>query len=88
MFLLGLEGVRALAPIAEHGMRRGDSLRFRLTNGRGHVIMGGAEAEVRDAVSVARAYLEYDFVGAILREDLTRTLAAGARTRRGDAITL
>jgi hypothetical protein len=66
LFLLGLEGVPVLRRVKTHGLKMGESLSIRLTSGRGFVEYGNAMHEMENAIDVARLYLEFDFVGAVL----------------------
>jgi hypothetical protein len=73
--------VPALARVASEGLRRGDALRFRLSDGRGTVSLGGASADVPRALDVARAYLEFDFIGAILARELAAAIGGDGESR-------
>lgn len=75
LFLLGIEDAPAVRSLAAEGFRRGDVLSFRLEDGKGTVAHAGIVSPVADATSVARAFLELDFLGAILAERLLRAPA-------------
>lgn len=71
IFVLGLDGVPLLGRMGAEGLGKGETLAFRLEDGRGTVSLGGVEAELPNALDVARAFLELDFLGAILARALT-----------------
>lgn len=67
-FLVGMEGISALEPLVRSGLAAGDAFVVRLRQGRGTVFCGGRQAPLPNALDVARAYLEYTGVGALLAQ--------------------
>jgi hypothetical protein len=76
VFLLGLDELPALRRVAADGLRKGESLVFRMEGGAGLVELDGTAVPLPDALDLARAYLEYDFLGAVLAGQLARPPAA------------
>jgi hypothetical protein len=68
LFLYGLDELPLLAPVRERGLLKGESLAFRFDGGRGSVRYGDGEAELPDAIDVARAYLEFHMLGGLFVE--------------------
>jgi len=83
MFLLGLDACPLTAAIAARGLAKGEQLSFAYQSGRGEVRLAGRSAEVPDPLAIARDYLEYDFLGAVLAEELARQLAGPRAAARG-----
>jgi hypothetical protein len=73
LFLVGLDGVALLDGVRKAGLKKGETLTFRMQGGKGTLSVGGASVELPSAVDVARAFLEFSFIGAILARQ-----AAGA----------
>ena len=71
VFLLGLDRVPRLRRIAAGQLRRCETLTFRMHAGSGTVEVGGESAIVPDVAAVARAYLEYDILGAVVAQAVT-----------------
>jgi hypothetical protein len=74
LFLLGLDGEPALSALSERGLARGEALEFALHGAEGTLSYGGRAIAIPRAPDVARAYLELDFAGAILAQELRRRL--------------
>lgn len=65
-FLFGLEGVDAIRQIAKRGLLRGETLTVGIREGRGYIGVGDRRSEIADPADVARAYLEFHFVGGVV----------------------
>ncbi len=81
LFLLGLEQSAVMRAVSTRGLAAGDTLGFRFCGSRGLLRLSTAgkvaiEEEVERPADVARAYLEYDFAGAILASQLRARLRA------------
>lgn len=82
LFLIGLAGVPILERLERDGLAKGETFVFGMRGGKGTVRFGGKVAEVAHAADIARAYVEFDFLGSIVaREALrhTRPRAAPAK---------
>ncbi len=79
IFLLGLEGIPLLRPLAEEGLADGETLAFTFRDGKGTIRLGGRSAPVEDAVEAVRRYLEFDCVGGIIRYQLEQRLTRAGR---------
>jgi hypothetical protein len=88
LVLLGLDRVPAVTRLATEGLPKGSTLRFRLVDGRGSVRLGEDESEIPDAAGVARAFLELDFLGAILAQELGAALGRAPTPAENEAIVL
>lgn len=64
--LLGIDGMPLLAPIRANGLEKNKTLIFEMRAGTGSVIFDGTRAPLPGAVDVARAWLEFNFLGLIL----------------------
>jgi hypothetical protein len=72
-FLFGIENLPAVEPLGRRGLRRGETLVVGLRDGVGYIGVGDVRSEIPDPVAVARAYLEFHFVGGVVAQQL-RTL--------------
>lgn len=73
MFLLGIDQMPILAPLSKEGLTKDDLFTIRLRNGRGAVFLGKQAANLPNAQDVARAYFEFNAIGALIAEPLQRT---------------
>ncbi len=81
LFLLGLEEIPVLRPLKEEGLADGQTVAFTFRDGKGTVRLGNDSAPVADAAEAVRRYLEFDFVGGIIRHQLQQRLTGGAAPR-------
>jgi hypothetical protein len=72
MFLFGLDDLGILDPLKRRGLLRGETLVVGLDEGAGFVEFDGARAEIADPADVARAYLEFHFVGGVLSQQVSQ----------------
>ncbi|MDH3213321.1 MAG: hypothetical protein OEM05_12620, partial [Myxococcales bacterium] len=76
-FLFGIEGLPATEKIASRGLLRGETLTVGFRDGRGYIGVNEVRSEISDPAAVARAYLEFHFVGGVVAQqvaDLTQRL--------------
>lgn len=66
LFLFGLDTVGFLQRLTKKGLARGETLAIGFRNGRGFVQLGTDRAEIANPADVARAYMEFHFIGGIL----------------------
>jgi hypothetical protein len=66
LFLIGLDGLELLKPLAKDGMEKDNMLTIRIRNGRGTVFFGDKGQPIGNAPDVARAYLEFNALGAVV----------------------
>jgi hypothetical protein len=78
LFLLGLDEIPILRPLAENGLEDGQTLSFTFREGKGTITLGDRSAPVEDAPEAVRRYLEFDFVGGIIRYQLEQRLMRAA----------
>jgi hypothetical protein len=71
LFLIGLEGMPLLKPLAKDGMDKDNMLTIRLRNGRGTVFFGNQGQPIDNGPDVARAYLEFNALGAVLAHQVS-----------------
>jgi hypothetical protein len=82
LFLLGIDQVPLVAAgIARGGLEKGESLVFTLRAGKGRVAWGRNEDELPAALDVARAFLEFNFLGSMLAQQVARASRALAAPR-------
>lgn len=72
LMLLGIADLPLLAAAKRRGLKKGESLIFTLRAGTGSVSFGGKTAPLPGAVDVARAWLEFNFLGLILTDQARR----------------
>jgi hypothetical protein len=89
LFMLGLDQVPVVAAgIARGGLKKGETLAFTFRAGKGTVAWGDAsgghkEEQLAAPLDVARAFLEFNFLGALLAQEVTlasATVGAGRPT--------
>ncbi|MBI3558226.1 MAG: hypothetical protein HY074_18320 [Deltaproteobacteria bacterium] len=78
LFLLGLEQGPLVSKLADRGLKKGEVLAFRLAQDAGEIRIGTESQPVSQSADVARAYLEFDFVGAVLGQQLRTQLTRPA----------
>jgi hypothetical protein len=76
LFLYGLEELPLLREVRARGLRKGQTLAFRFSNGSGEIALDGEAVPLPGALDVARAYIEFHMLGGLLAE------SAEARVRR------
>jgi len=69
-FLFGLEGLSAIQEIAKRGLLRGETLVVGFHDGAGFISVGDRRSEIPNPADVARAYMEFHFVGGIVAEQV------------------
>jgi hypothetical protein len=69
-FLFGIENLPAVQPLARRGLLRGETLVVGLRDGKGYIGVGDARSPIPDPVAVARAYLEFHFVGGVVAQQV------------------
>jgi hypothetical protein len=74
LFLLGLDQLPVVAAGMKRGLKKGETLTFQFHAGRGRVSWGAEGQDFDGALDVARAFLEFNFLGAVL----ARQVALGA----------
>jgi hypothetical protein len=67
-FLFGIEDLPALQDIARRGLLRGETLVVGYRDGKGYIGVDDARSEIPNPDEVARAYLEYHFVGGVVAQ--------------------
>ena len=72
MFLFGLDKIPLLKDVVVHGLRKGQTLAFRLRKGEGEVVLDGVAAPLPGAHDVARSYIEFHMLGGLLAESAER----------------
>ena len=70
IFLLGLDDLPMLQKTIREGLLDGETLAFSFSHGKGEIKLGRKRAEVDDAAEIVRRYLEFDFLGAIVRHQM------------------
>lgn len=65
-FLFGLEGLSAIDKISKRGLLRGETLVVGIRDGEGYIGVGDQRSEIPNPDEVARAYLEFHFVGGVI----------------------
>jgi hypothetical protein len=66
LFLFGVDQLPVVAEIEKNGLKKGQTLVFAMHDGQGSLGVGQKVDPLPDAVDVARAYLEFSFIGGIL----------------------
>jgi hypothetical protein len=69
-FLFGIERVPALEKIARRGLLRGEALVVGFRDGEGYIGVNEALSEIPNPADVARAYLEFHFVGGMVSQQV------------------
>jgi hypothetical protein len=70
-FLYGLEGLPAIATIRKRGLLYGETLSVGLSGGVGYIAVNDQRSEIPNPAEVARAYLEFHFIGGIVALQVT-----------------
>jgi len=79
LFLLGIDQVPVVAAgIARGGLQKGETLAFTFRGGKGRVAWGDKEDDLPGALDVARAFLKFNFLGALLERQVEVASAAVA----------
>jgi hypothetical protein len=71
-FLFGIDDLPVLDPVKERGLRYGQALVVGFQDGKGYIGMGEERAEFADPAGVARAYMEFHFVGGVVARQVTQ----------------
>ncbi len=69
-FLFGLEGVSAIQEISKRGLLKGEILVVGIRDGSGYIAVGERRSEIANPAEVARAYLEFHFVGGVVAQQV------------------
>ena len=69
-FLFGIERVSALAKIARRGLLHGEALVVGFRDGKGYIGVNEARSEIPNPADVARAYLEFHFIGGVVAQQV------------------
>jgi len=85
LFLFGLDGVPLLEPLKRQGLRRGEALVVGLRDGKGYVRYAGRTAEIERPADVARAYLEFHFIGGLAARQVVELPARLGEAAAGGA---
>jgi hypothetical protein len=72
MFLFDLAEIPLLKGVAEHGLRKGQTLAFRISKGVGEVVLDGVAAPLPNTYDVVRSYIEFHMLGGLLAESAER----------------
>jgi hypothetical protein len=76
LFMLGLDRLPVVAAgIARGGLKKGETLAFTFRNGMGRVSWGDKEDDLPAPLDVARAFLEFNFLGGVLAQEVARASA-------------
>ncbi len=78
LFLLGLDQLPTVAAGLARGLKKGETLAFTFRAGKGRVSWGDKEEELPAPLDVARAFLEFNFLGAMLAQQVAHASAAVA----------
>jgi len=79
LFLLGIDQLPAVAAgLARGGVKKGESLVFTFRGGKGRIAWGSQEDELPASLDVARTFLEFNFLGSILAQEVARASATVA----------
>jgi len=69
-FLFGVERIPALEKVARRGLLFGEALVVGLRDGKGYIGVDEARSEIPNPADVARAYLEFHFVGGVVAQQV------------------
>ena len=69
-FLFGIERVSSLEKIARRGLIRGEALVVGFRDGKGYIGVNEARSEIPNPADVARAYLEFHFIGGVVAQQV------------------
>jgi hypothetical protein len=70
LFLFGIEGLDAVQEISKRGLLRGETLVVGIRDGKGFISVGDERSEIPNPAEVARAYLEFHFVGGVVAQQV------------------
>jgi hypothetical protein len=76
LFMLGLDQIPIVAAGMKKGLAKGETVAFTLRGSKGRVSWGTAEADLPAPLDVARAFLEFNFLGAVLARQAGLAAAA------------
>lgn len=65
-FLFGIDDLPVLDPVKKQGLRYGQALVVGFEDGKGYIGLGEEREEFADPAGVARAYMEFHFVGGVV----------------------
>jgi hypothetical protein len=80
LFMLGLDRLPVVAAGMQRGLRKGETLSFSFHGGQGTVTWGKSEP-LPDALDVARAFMEFNFLGAVLGRQVAQAVPASRASR-------
>jgi hypothetical protein len=69
-FLFGLEGLSAIQEISKRGLLKGETLVVGIRDGAGYIAVGERRSEIDNPAEVARAYMEFHFVGGVVAQQV------------------
>jgi hypothetical protein len=72
LFLYGLDEIPLLREVRERGLKKNQTLAFRLQKGGGELALDGQTSPLPSAHDVARAYIEFHMLGGLLAEAAER----------------
>lgn len=72
LFLYGLDEIPLLREVRERGLKKGQTLAFRLRKDGGELALDGETSPLPGAHDVARAYIEFHMLGGLLAEAAER----------------
>ena len=78
--MLGLDRLPVVAAGMQRGLKKGETLTFAFHGGQGTVTWGNSEP-LPDALDVARAFLEFNFLGAVLGRQVAQAAPATRASR-------
>ena len=92
LFMLGLDRLPVVAAGMQRGLRKGETLTFAFHGGQGQVTWGPSgksdgkkdnknSEPLPDALDVARAFLEFNFLGAVLGRQVAQTVPASRKSQ-------
>jgi hypothetical protein len=81
LFLLGLDRLPMLRDTVKNGLKDGETLVFSFSHGKGTIRLGRKSAVVANAAEIVRRYLEFDFLGAIVRHQMLLRLSPRPKRR-------
>jgi hypothetical protein len=68
LFLYGLDELPLLRDVRARGLKKGQTLAFRFSNGQGEIALDGEATPLPGALDVARAYIEFHMLGGLIAE--------------------
>lgn len=79
LFVMGLDRMPLFQGVMKYGLRKGETMRFRLVNGEGTAGVGNQTASMPRAVDVSRDYMEFHWLGSILARQITHPVSGARR---------